>query len=300
MKIDLTKINTEQQNENSYHIDRQSTAGILKIINNEDQIIARQIALKIQNIENVIDNIFPNFQKNGRLIYIGAGTSGRLGILDASEMLPTFSVEPGKIIGLIAGGKEAIENPIEGAEDDTELALDDLKRINFNKTDAIIGISASGRTPYVIKALSYAREIGAYTAGLCMTTDSEMKTVTKDVIDIITGGEVITGSTRMKSGTATKMVLNMISTTLMVKLGKVYNNLMIDIKATNEKLKERCVNIVKKITKNSDTDLIRNTLIATNYNCAISSLMILKNLDKKEAQKLLQENHNILAKIINL
>ncbi|ELL44950.1 N-acetylmuramic acid 6-phosphate etherase [Spiroplasma melliferum] len=298
-KINLSKIDTEQRNPNSTHIDQTDTKGILTIINNEDAKIAQAVQAKIPVITKVIDLIFPRFNQGGRLIYMGAGSSGRIGILDASEMLPTYGLDADRIVGIIAGGDSAIRTPAEGAEDDQDLAVNDLKKLNLQPLlDTVIGIGASGRTPYVLAGLKYAKTIGALSVGLCMTKNSEMIAIADEVIAIETGPEVITGSTRMKAGTATKLVCNMISTTLMVKLGKVYQNLMVDLVATNEKLKVRTAEIVKAVTNASD-EVIAQALTAANYACKNAIVMILKNVSYVESQTLLTKYDNLVSKIIN-
>lgn len=298
MKIDLTKIETEQRNQNSLSIDKENTIEILRIINNEDAKIAGAIKDKILIIAKVIDLIFDRFTKGGRLIYIGAGTSGRLGVLDASEMLPTYNVGSDRILGLIAGGDIAIRIPIEGAEDNNNLAIKDLKDHNLNSLDTVIGIAASGRTPYVLTGLKYCKSINGLAVGLCMTKNSKMSEIADETIIIETGSEVITGSTRMKSGTATKLVCNMISTTLMIKSGKVYQNLMIDLVATNEKLRVRTAKIVSEVT-NCSQEEAEKALNACNYSCKHAIVMLLKNIDFKTSQKLLVQHNNRIIDIIN-
>ncbi len=219
---------------------------------------------------------------------MGAGTSGLLGILDASEMLPTYGLKSDQIIGIIAGGHDAIRTPSEGAEDDRRLGgVTDLKALNLKPLDTVVGIGASGRTPYVLAGLEYAKTIGALAVGLCMTKNSEMLAVADEVIAIETGAEVVTGSTRMKAGTATKLVCNMISTTIMVKWGKVYQNLMVDLIATNEKLRVQTARIVKALTNASDDDVAK-ALTAANYACKNAIIMILKNVSYAESETLLK------------
>ncbi|UNF61719.1 N-acetylmuramic acid 6-phosphate etherase [Spiroplasma poulsonii] len=297
-KIDLSKIDIEQRNPNSMALDQADTMGVLTIINNEDAKIAAAVQAQLPTIAKVIDLIFTRFSQGGRLIYMGAGTSGRLGILDASEMLPTYGLKPDQIIGIIAGGDDAIRTPAEGAEDDRELGVADLKALNLQPLDTVVGIGSSGRTPYVLAGLEYAKTIGALAVGLCMTKNSEMLAVADEVIAIETGAEVVTGSTRMKAGTATKLVCNMISTTLMVKWGKVYQNLMVDLLATNEKLKVRTARIVKAVTNASD-DVVATTLTAANYACKNAIVMILKNVSYAESETLLAEYDNLVTKVIN-
>ncbi|WP_368486186.1 N-acetylmuramic acid 6-phosphate etherase [Spiroplasma sp. DGKH1] len=298
MKIDLTKIDTEQRNVNSMNIDKETTEGMLTIINNEDAKIAPAIKYKISVIAKVIDLIFPKFNQGGRVIYLGAGTSGRIGILDASEMLPTYGVGEDHIVGIIAGGDKAIRFPAEGAEDDRAQAVKDLQQLNVTALDTVIGIGASGRTPYVLAGLEYIKSVGGLAVGLCMTKNSEMSQIADETIAIETGAEVITGSTRMKAGTATKLVCNMISTTLMIKWGKVYQNLMVDLMATNEKLKVRTAKIVREITGAAD-DIIAKALVESNYSCKHAIIMVLKQVSFKESERLLEEYHNMVTNVIN-
>ncbi|QVK09140.1 N-acetylmuramic acid 6-phosphate etherase [Mycoplasma mycoides] len=296
-KDNLLNIETENINKNSLDIDKKSTSEIIKIINNEDIKVAYAIKKELKQISNVIDLIFERFKKGGRLIYIGSGTSGRLGILDASEMYPTYGINPNRIIGIIAGGNKAIKNPIEGAEDNEKLAIIDLNKIKLNSLDTVIGIASSGKTPYVLSALKYANKKDALSVGLCMTKNSEMTKIANQVISIKTGAEIITGSTRMKAGTATKLVCNMITTTLMIKLGKVYKNLMIDLVATNDKLKKRAFKIVKQIT-NAKDHIIYKALNESNFSCKHTITMILKNISYSESVLLLENCDNSLTKLL--
>ncbi|QHX35745.1 N-acetylmuramic acid 6-phosphate etherase [Spiroplasma sp. TIUS-1] len=298
-KINLKNIDTEKRNQNSKGLDLKTTVEVLKTINSEDKKIAIAIEKEINTIATIIDLIFEkSFKTNGRLFYVGAGSSGRIGVLDASEMLPTYGVGD-KIFGLMAGGDKALRLPIEGAEDDKQLVIDDLKNYNFNKNDSVIAIGASGRTPYCISALEYAKSVGALPIGLSMTSNSEFRQYTDHIIEIVSGPEVVTGSTRMKSGTATKMVVNMISTTLMIKLGKVYDNLMVDLKATNEKLVSRTIGIVKEITNIKDEAKIKSTLEECNWDCKLAIVVLSKNITVEEAKKALESNDNVLRKVIN-
>lgn len=244
MDINLTVLETEQRNENTKNIDSMGTKEILETINREDQKIANAVAKTIPTITKLVDEAATRMQQGGRIIYIGAGTSGRLGILDASECPPTYGVSPTLVQGLIAGGKEAILVAKEGAEDSQELAREDLQKINLTANDTVIGLAASGRTPYVIGGLQYANEIGALTGAISCVSHSQIGQIASHSIQAIVGPEVVTGSTRMKSGTAQKLVLNMISTTLMIKYGKVFQNLMVDVQPTNLKLVERAKSII--------------------------------------------------------
>ena len=252
--IDITKISTEKRNQDTINIDSLPTLETLQMINNEDKTVPFAVEKVLPNIAILVDKVVEAFENDGRLIYVGAGTSGRLGILDASEIPPTFGVDLNMIIAIIAGGKEAMVKAVEGAEDSKELARQDLMNVQLCKKDVVIGIAASGRTPYVIEALEYANELGAISACITTSVDSEVSRVSQYKIEAITGPEPLTGSTRMKSGTAQKLILNMISTTAMIKLGKVYTNLMIDVQQNNEKLVSRAIHIVSEATGVSNAE----------------------------------------------
>ncbi|AHI54282.1 N-acetylmuramic acid 6-phosphate etherase [Spiroplasma sabaudiense Ar-1343] len=295
--INLKNILTEGRNPNSRDLDTKSTLQLLEIINQEDSKITSAIAAEMKTISQAVDLIYEKIKNEGRLIYLGAGSSGRIGVLDASEMLPTYGVGD-KIFGYVAGGDEALRIPIEGAEDSQELAIQDLKAINFSKKDVVLGIGASGRTPYVLGALKYAKSINATAIALCMTSNSEFKEVADLTMAVLTGPEVVTGSTRMKSGTATKMVLNMISTTLMIKFGKVYDNLMVDVKATNEKLVARCIKIVQDLTNVSDDEKVLATLKQAEMDCKFAAIMLKNDVSLQKAKEMYQSNNNSLRNII--
>lgn len=244
MSVDLKKISTESRNPNTLDIDVVPTLEILKKINNEDKLVAYAVEKALPSISNVVDKVYEAFLKGGRLIYMGAGTSGRIGILDAVECPPTYGVDYNMVMCLMAGGEKAFIKAVEGAEDSKEQGKLDLINANLSNNDVVIGIAASGRTPYVIGGLNYANEIGAVTACITTSANSIIESIVQYPIVAVTGPEPITGSTRMKSGTAQKMICNMISTASMVKMGKVYENLMIDVKATNEKLVSRSLSII--------------------------------------------------------
>ncbi len=248
MKIDLSNVTTEQQNINTMNIDKLDTKSMVELINREDQRVIEAIGEVTTEIANAIDAITEQLRQGGRLVYIGAGTSGRLGVLDASEVLPTFGVGEEMVIGLIAGGDVALRHPVEAAEDSVDASIEDLKRINFNNKDILCAIASSGRTPYCISGIEYAKSIGSKTISLTCAKDNIMSQKADYPIEVVVGQEVITGSTRMKSGSAQKMVLNMLTTGTMVKLGKVYGNLMVDVKTSNLKLIERARHIVIKAT----------------------------------------------------
>jgi N-acetylmuramic acid 6-phosphate etherase len=227
---------------------------IVRLINSEDAKVAAAVAEQADAIAAAIDIIADHLERGGRLVYIGAGTSGRLGVLDAVECPPTFNTRPGQVVGVIAGGHKALTTSVEGAEDRTDFAVEDLKNINLAADDVVVGIATSGRTPYVIGAFEYAKSVGAYTIGLSCNRDPQLATTCDLNITPVVGPEVVSGSTRMKAGTATKMVLNMLSTGSMIRLGKTYGNLMVDLRASNTKLADRARRIVRAITNLSDHD----------------------------------------------
>ncbi|MFR0019255.1 MAG: N-acetylmuramic acid 6-phosphate etherase [Paraclostridium sp.] len=296
-KLNLSKLTTESRNQNTLNIDKVSTLEMVKMINEEDKKVANAIEIELPQIAEAIDGIVERMQKGGRLIYIGAGTSGRLGILDASECPPTYGVSEELVQGLIAGGQEAIFRAKEGAEDSKELAVLDLKDRSLNRNDTVVGIAASGRTPYVIGGLEYANEIGALTISVTCNADSQVAKEAKIAISPVVGAEVVTGSTRLKSGTAQKLVLNMLSTGSMIKMGKVYGNLMVDVKATNEKLVERSKKIVCEATGVSFKEA-ENILNETEFDVKLSIFMILSNLEKEKAKVILEKNNGYIAKAL--
>ena len=295
--MDLSKVTTEGRNQNTKDIDIISTSDMVELINNEDNTVISAVRSQTKQIADVIDNGLKTINNNGRIIYIGAGTSGRLGILDASEILPTYG-EGDLFIGLIAGGKKAIQTPVENAEDNKDFAIADLKSININENDLVIGIAASGRTPYVISALEYAKSLGCKTASISTSKDTEVSKVAGIAIEAVVGPEVITGSTRMKSGTAQKLILNTISSGIMIKYNKVYSNLMVDIKATNLKLVERARRMIMSITK-CDFDKASEIFEESNHNVKISCVMIKKSCDKDTAISLLEKANGNLREVIN-
>ena len=247
-KSKADQLTTEARNPRSAELDRLSALEIVQLINSEDARIAAAVAQVSGAIAQAIELIADRLSKGGRLIYLGAGTSGRLGVLDAVECPPTFNTGPGQVLGLIAGGPDGLLRAIEGAEDSPDLAVEDLRKINLDDRDVVVGIAASGRTPYVLGALGYARRKGAYAIGLSCNPDADLNCHSDLIITPLVGPEVLSGSTRMKAGTATKMVLNMLTTGAMVRLGKTYSNLMVDLQATNSKLSQRAVRIVETLT----------------------------------------------------
>ncbi|MFW5988000.1 MAG: N-acetylmuramic acid 6-phosphate etherase [bacterium] len=289
---------TEKRNQETYQIDELQTADVLKIINREDKKVAAAVKKEIKNIQRVIDRIVPGMKKGGRLIYVGAGTSGRLGILDAVECKPTFSVSPERVIGILAGGEKAMFRSQEDIEDNAELGAEKIREYEITENDSVIGIAASGKTPFVIGAVQEAKRLGAFTAALVCNNNSSLAAAAQEEIVPIVGPEVITGSTRMKAGTAQKMVLNMISTTVMIKQGKVYSNLMVDLQPSNEKLRNRAIDIFTIIT-DAEEEIAAEYLARTDYELKEAVVMYNKGVDLSEAEKMLKENDNILKKVIN-
>lgn len=284
---------TEDRNPNSYDLDLKSTREILDIINGEDQKIAIKVNEAMDQIEVLVDEVIKTFNNAGRLFYLGAGTSGRLGVLDASETVPTFSVDPKMVTGLIAGGDNALRNPIENAEDSKDAAKVDLQKENLTENDFVIGIAASGRTPYAIGSIEYAKEIGAKTGSIACNKDAKISSYADFPIEIETGAEVLSGSTRMKAGTATKLVLNMITTTAMIKIGKVYDNLMVDVKPTNEKLVDRATKIISEII-GCDYEKSNELLKDANNNVKLAIIMATKDVDYEKASEILEKNKGFI------
>lgn len=284
---------TEDRNPNSYDLDLKSTREILDIINGEDQKIAIKVNEAMDQIEVLVDEVIKTFNNAGRLFYLGAGTSGRLGVLDASETVPTFSVDPKMVTGLIAGGDNALRNPIENAEDSKDAAKIDLQKENLTENDFVIGIAASGRTPYAIGAIEYAKEIGAKTGSIACNKDAKISSYADFPIEIETGAEVLSGSTRMKAGTATKLVLNMITTTAMIKIGKVYDNLMVDVKPTNEKLVDRATKIISEIS-GCDYEKSNELLKDANNNVKLAIIMATKDVEYEKASEILEKNKGFI------
>ena len=296
-ELNISKLSTEKRNVNSLDIDCKSSLEICEIMNNEDALVHLAVKEALEDIAKVIDAAVISFKKGGRLIYVGAGTSGRIGLIDAVECRPTFSCNDEMVQCVLAGGPSAFISAKEGAEDDKLQAVEDLKKINLDSNDLVIGISASGRTPYVISAVDYAKSIGCVTASIATAMNSEIDSHVDYKIEAVTGAEVITGSTRLKSGTAQKLICNMISTGSMIQMGKVYKNLMVDVKATNEKLVKRAVNIVKEITGESEEVCYEKMMQYKNAKKA--SLSILSGIDnEKELNDLLEKNGGHLRKVL--
>lgn len=289
----LSTLITEQRNPNSMHLDSLSALEIVQLMNEEDKQVPLAIEKCLPQIAQAVECIVAAFQQGGRLVYIGAGTSGRLGVLDASECPPTFGVSPEMVKGIIAGGERALRHPIEGAEDSKAQAVVDLQTIQFSSKDVLVGIAASGRTPYVIGALEYAKSLGSVTVSIASNPNSAMANIVDIAIDTVVGPEVLTGSSRLKSGTAQKLVLNMLTTASMILMGKCYQNLMVDVQASNEKLKARAIRIVMQAT-DCDKALAEETLKQADQNAKLAIMMILSGLDRAQAEALLEKHHGKL------
>ena len=289
----LSTLITEQRNPNSMHVDSLSALEIVQLMNEEDKQVPLAIEKCLPQIAQAVECIVAAFQQGGRLVYIGAGTSGRLGVLDASECPPTFGVSPEMVKGIIAGGERALRHPIEGAEDSKEQAVIDLQTIQFSSKDVLVGIAASGRTPYVIGALEYAKSLGSVTVSIASNPNSAMANIVDIAIDTVVGPEVLTGSSRLKSGTAQKLVLNMLTTASMILMGKCYQNLMVDVQASNEKLKARAIRIVMQAT-DCDKAIAEETLKQADQNAKLAIMMILSGLDRAQAEALLEKHQGKL------
>ena len=293
---DLKSIQTEQRNENTMHIDTLSTLDMVSLINDEDQKVAPAVRQVLPQVAAAIDVITQQLKAGGRLIYCGAGTSGRLGILDAAECPPTYSTDPATVQCLMAGGQTAIFQAVEGAEDSKPLGRADMKGIAFSRADVLVGIAASGRTPYVLGCMEYARELGAPTIAVTCCPGSRLDQFADIGISPAPGPECITGSTRMKSGTAQKMVLNMLSTGTMIRLGKVFGNLMVDVKPSNEKLRERCVSIVCAAAE-CDGKTALDALNACEFHPKTAIVMILRQVDADKARVLLKKAEGRISQV---
>ena len=293
----LNQLITEQRNPNSMQLDSLSAQELVALINREDQQVALAVEKCLPQIASAVEKIVTAFERGGRLVYVGAGTSGRLGVLDASECPPTYGVKPEMVVGLIAGSDHALRHPIEGAEDNVQQGQADLEEIDFSARDVLVGIAASGRTPYVLGALNYAKQLGATTVSIASNPNSKMAEVADIAIETVVGPEVLTGSSRMKSGTAQKLVLNMLTTASMVLIGKCYQNLMVDVQASNEKLKARALKIVMEVTE-CDNETAANVLAKATGKVKLSIVMQLSGLDALEAQSLLDKSNGKLRQAL--
>lgn len=289
LRAELETLTTEAFRPELSEVDRLSTLEIAKIMNAEDATVPAAVATQLPRIAAAIDAVAERMSRGGRLIYAGAGTAGRLGVLDASECPPTFNTDPSEVVGLIAGGPSAMVTSVEGAEDSKELAEADLKELSLTADDTVVGVSASGRTPYAVGAVEHARARGALTIGLSCNAHSALAAASEHGIEIVVGPELLTGSTRLKAGTAQKLVLNMLSTITMIRLGKTYGNLMVDVRASNEKLRARSRRIVALATGASDEE-IEQALAATDGEVKNAILTILGGVDGPTAARLLEES----------
>ncbi len=287
----LGELRTELVDSKYRLIDLMSVGELLHAMNESDAEVPRAVARVLPVIERAIIGITEHMKAGGRLIYLGAGTSGRLGVLDAAECGPTFSVSPDEVIAFIAGGDRALRFPVEGAEDDTEAARVQLKSIRLERKDVVVGIAASGRTPYVQGGLEYAMQVGALTISLTCNPNSEISIGVDHAIEIDTGPELLAGSTRLKSGTAQKLVLNMISTATMIQLGKTFGNLMVDLQITNEKLHDRAIRIIESAT-GATREASQAALSAANLDVKVAILMLLLDLDVNSARDRLSSSSN--------
>ncbi len=288
---------TEARNPSSMNIDKLETRQILDLINQEDRNVALAVRKVLPAITQAVELISKGMRKGGRLFYIGAGTSGRLGVLDAVECMPTFSIEPDRVIGILAGGKDAMFKSQEDLEDKFECGVEEIRNYKLTEADSLVGIAASGTTPYVLGAIDEAKKSGAVSIGLCCAENSPLEKAVDIAIVPISGPEVLTGSTRMKAGTAQKMVLNMISTTVMIKLGKTYSNLMVDLNPSNNKLRERAKNIFMTIT-GTDYDIADDFMQRSNFNLKAAIIMYTKGATLEEAIISLEEHYGYLANAI--
>ncbi|CCQ38983.1 N-acetylmuramic acid 6-phosphate etherase [Yersinia enterocolitica] len=297
MTINLSSMVTESRNPASSQIDTLSALEILKVINHEDKKVPFVIEEKLPEIAQAVSLIAEAFARGGRLIYCGAGTSGRLGILDASECPPTYGTPREMVVGLIAGGNTAILQAVENAEDSREMGEQDLRDLHFNVRDVLVGIAASGRTPYVLGAMAYARSVGASVVAISCNQNSEMSKAADIAIEALVGPEVVTGSSRMKAGTAQKLILNMLTTGAMIRSGKVYSNLMVDVEATNAKLVQRQVDIVVQATECSPKEA-QAALDECNRHCKTAIMMILSGMSVEEATDILIKNKGFIRKAL--
>ena len=296
--MEIKNLETEARNPATTHIDTMSTLDMVKTINAEDQKVALAVAGESDQIAKAIDQASTRYSAGGRLIYIGAGTSGRLGVLDAAELVPTYGIKPERAIGLIAGGKKAMFAAVEGAEDSITMGETDLKNLKLTANDIVIGLAASGRTPYVIGGLKYAAKVQALTIAVACVPNSVIGQIAEIAINAVVGPEVITGSTRMKAGTAQKMILNMISTGVMIRQGKVYQNVMVDVQPTNDKLVDRACRIISE-TAAIPTAKALSFLKKADNDVALAIVMAKTGKSKIVAKQLLAKYHSIVSDVLN-
>ncbi len=295
----LNELTTEQRNPNTTQIDRLSSEEIVRLIHAEDRLVTEAVGRILPQVAQAVDRIVAAFQRQGRLFYIGAGTSGRLGILDASECPPTYGTDPSMVQGIIAGGFQAVKDPVEGAEDSEELGAKDIDEHGVTDRDVVVGIAASGRTPYVLGAMKRAKEKQATVIGLCNNKHTPMAGIADLMLEAVAGPEVVLGSTRMKSGTAQKMILNMLTTASMIRIGKVYENLMVDVLPSNEKLVYRAKRIIGMAT-GAPEDVIHEAYTASGRHVKTAIVMILAKTDRDGARKLLERSGGFVRQAVAL
>lgn len=295
LMAELETLVSEARNPDTVEIDLMSTREVLAAMNREDNKVAQAVEKVLPEITLAVDKIVDAFRHGGRLIYMGAGTSGRLGVLDASECPPTFGVPPEMVVGLIAGGDHALRHPIEGAEDSPEEGRKDLERVKLEARDVVVGIAVSGRTPYVIGGLDYAKSVGSTTVALSCNPDSTIARQAEIAISPVVGPEAVTGSTRLKSGTAQKLVLNMLTTASMIRIGKTYQNLMVDLSVSNKKLEARAIRIIVEVA-NCTPDEAERLLLAADNNVKLAILMALTGMDRPTAELALENSEGFLRR----
>ncbi len=295
--VDLSKMSTERVNPNTTEFSSMGIREAIRVMNQENYYSVKCIEQQFDVLEKVIETTSEALERGGRIIYTGAGTSGRLGLLDAVECPPTFGVDDNTVIGLIAGGRDAFVEAVEGAEDSKELGAEDLKKIGLNEKDVVIGLAASGRTPYVIGGLEYAKEVGAKYCAIVCNRGSEISKICPLTVEAEPGPEVLTGSTRLKAGTTTKLILNMISTISMIRIGKIYKNYMVDVKMSNEKLITRGTNIVTEVTGCS-ADEAKKALSRSGGGVRTAIVMILLGCEKEEAEKALEKVNGRIQNLV--
>lgn len=294
---EIKKLMTEQRNHATLEVDLLPTLEMVRLLNDQNRILADAVDEQAEPIAAAVDMITERMTRGGRLIYIGAGTSGRLGVMDSSEIPPTFSMPPDRVIGVIAGGDTALRRAVEHVEDDPEAAVEQLKSLNLTCDDVVCGIAASGRTPYVIGGLDYARAVGAGTISVANNKRSEIGRHADVAIEVETGPEAISGSTRMKAGTGQKLVLNLLSTATMIQQGKTYSNLMVDVKATNEKLQARCLNTLREIFPAEEIERLKAALVEAEGSVKLAAVIVKKGLPAAEAQAELTRHGGHLRKV---
>jgi N-acetylmuramic acid 6-phosphate etherase len=292
----ISELQTEQRNPRTMHIDAMDTLEMVQTINAEDATVAAAVAKITPALAEAVDAAAERYQRGGRLVYLGAGTSGRLGVLDASELVPTYGIKPERAVGLIAGGRSAMFSAVEGAEDDAELGANDLKQLALGTDDVVIGIAASGRTPYVLGGLAYAQQVGALTIAVACVPNSAVGQAAAIALDAVVGPEVVTGSTRMKAGTAQKMILNTLSTGVMIKVGKVYQNLMVDVLPTNQKLVDRSLRIIAE-TAQVTAPAAQSAFTAAGERVPVAIVMAKTGSDKEAAEQLLADSDGSINQV---